>query len=53
MDDNFMSISKLINHLEILKKENPNAKCAIGENPKSLMVIMGEKTVLLKLGGEW
>lgn len=48
-----MDISELIEHLQVCKEEYSEADCKIGVNPKSLMIIMGDKTVLLKLDGDW
>ena len=48
-----MHIDDLINHLEICKKEYPDATCRIGVNPKCLLVKMGCKAVMLKLDEEW
>lgn len=48
-----MNISKLIEDLEQCKKEYDEAEVLVGVNPKALYVVMGYRTLMLKLDGDW
>lgn len=48
-----MYIEQLIKELEKCKKEYENAQCFVGHSPQALYVVMGHKTIMFKLDGDW
>ena len=48
-----MYIDKLIKELKECQDQYADAQCFVGMNPKALYVVMGYRTLMLKLDGDW